>query len=83
MYHHVPARSCWLYMLRHNVGDAKMMSALAHDAVWPASSTHFVITASVDGHIKFWKKKQGEGIEFVKHFGAHLGMSLLDTPCQH
>lgn len=36
------------------------------------SQTEFVITASCDGHIKFWKKKQ-VGIEFVKHFRAHLG----------
>jgi peptidylprolyl isomerase domain and WD repeat-containing protein 1 len=34
--------------------------------------TGFLITGSVDGHIKFWKK-QAEGIEFVKHFRAHLG----------
>ena len=34
--------------------------------------TEFLITASCDGHIKFWKK-QGEGIEFVKHFKAHMG----------
>ena len=33
--------------------------------------TDFVITASVDGHIKFWKKCEG-GIEFVKHYRAHL-----------
>eukprot|EP00095_Tigriopus_kingsejongensis_P002439 snap_masked-scaffold380_size190731-processed-gene-0.11 protein:Tk02439 transcript:snap_masked-scaffold380_size190731-processed-gene-0.11-mRNA-1 annotation:"glutamine-dependent nad(+) synthetase" len=37
-----------------------------------ATKTEFVITASVDGHVKFWKKKQ-IGIEFVKHFRAHLG----------
>jgi len=30
----------------------------------------FFITASVDGHIKFWKKR-AEGVEFVKHFRAH------------
>eukprot|EP00026_Physarum_polycephalum_P001078 Phypoly_transcript_01079.p1 GENE.Phypoly_transcript_01079~~Phypoly_transcript_01079.p1 ORF type:complete len:623 (+),score=105.08 Phypoly_transcript_01079:1835-3703(+) len=36
------------------------------------SKTDFVITASVDGHVKFWKK-QPEGIEFVKHYRAHLG----------
>jgi peptidylprolyl isomerase domain and WD repeat-containing protein 1 len=36
-----------------------------------ASATEFLFTASVDGHIKFWKK-QPEGIEFVKHFRAHL-----------
>mmetsp|Transcript_34088 Transcript_34088/g.90367 ORF Transcript_34088/g.90367 Transcript_34088/m.90367 type:complete len:631 (-) Transcript_34088:201-2093(-) len=34
--------------------------------------TGFLITGSIDGHIKFWKK-QAEGIEFVKHFRAHLG----------
>ncbi|XP_027205609.2 peptidylprolyl isomerase domain and WD repeat-containing protein 1 [Dermatophagoides pteronyssinus] len=37
-----------------------------------ARNTHFIITASIDGHIKFWKKK-AIGIEFVKHFRAHLG----------
>lgn len=35
--------------------------------------TQFVITASVDGHIKFWKKQE-VGIEFVKHYRAHLGV---------
>lgn len=34
--------------------------------------TDFVITASCDGHIKFWKKSE-LGIEFVKHFRSHLG----------
>ena len=34
--------------------------------------TNFVITASIDGHVKFWKKQE-EGIEFVKHYRAHLG----------
>jgi len=34
--------------------------------------TFFIITASIDGHIKFWKKREG-GIEFVKHYRAHLG----------
>ena len=35
-------------------------------------STDFLITASIDGHVKFWKKQE-TGIEFVKHFRAHLG----------
>jgi peptidylprolyl isomerase domain and WD repeat-containing protein 1 len=35
--------------------------------------TDFIITASNDGHVKFWKKCDGEGIEFVKHFRSHLG----------
>ena len=34
--------------------------------------TDFIATASQDGHLKFWKKLE-EGIEFVKHFRAHLG----------
>ncbi|EPQ54940.1 hypothetical protein GLOTRDRAFT_42869 [Gloeophyllum trabeum ATCC 11539] len=33
--------------------------------------TEFLITTSVDGHIKFWKKQE-QGIEFVKHYRAHL-----------
>jgi len=32
----------------------------------------FIITGSNDGHIKFWKKNP-IGIDFVKHFRAHLG----------
>jgi peptidylprolyl isomerase domain and WD repeat-containing protein 1 len=37
-----------------------------------ATKTGFIVTASCDGHLKFWKKQEG-GIEFVKHFRAHLG----------
>ncbi|TQE02108.1 hypothetical protein C1H46_012294, partial [Malus baccata] len=36
------------------------------------SSADFVVTGSVDGHLKFWKKK-AIGIEFAKHFRSHLG----------
>lgn len=32
--------------------------------------TDFLITTSVDGHLKLWKKQE-TGIEFVKHFRAH------------
>lgn len=39
--------------------------------------TEFVVTASCDGHIKFWKK-QPESIEFVKHFRSHLA-PILDV----
>ena len=39
--------------------------------------TDFIITASADGHVKFWKKNEGEGIEFVKHFRGHLGKNIL------
>lgn len=33
--------------------------------------TDFVITTSVDGHLKLWKKQE-KGIEFVKHYRAHI-----------
>jgi len=35
------------------------------------TASDFVVTASRDGQIKFWKKMQ-LGIEFVKHFKAHM-----------
>lgn len=34
--------------------------------------TNFILTASADGHVKFWRKWT-KGIEFVKHFLSHLG----------
>eukprot|EP00457_Paulinella_chromatophora_P004165 gb/GEZN01004175.1/.p1 GENE.gb/GEZN01004175.1/~~gb/GEZN01004175.1/.p1 ORF type:complete len:661 (+),score=78.16 gb/GEZN01004175.1/:19-2001(+) len=36
------------------------------------TKTHFLVTASADGVVKFWKKIQ-EGLEFVKAFKAHKG----------
>lgn len=36
------------------------------------TKSDFIVTASTDGHVKFWKKME-EGIEFVKHFRSHLG----------
>ncbi|KAJ8749903.1 hypothetical protein K2173_013818 [Erythroxylum novogranatense] len=36
------------------------------------SAADFFITGSLDGHLKFWKKKS-TGIEFAKHFRSHLG----------
>ena len=35
------------------------------------AATDFIVTASRDGQLKFWKKQQ-VGIEFVKHYRAHL-----------
>ncbi|KAF4577194.1 PPIase cyclophilin-type domain-containing protein [Pleurotus pulmonarius] len=35
------------------------------------TKTDFLITSSIDGHVKLWKK-QDTGIEFVKHYRAHL-----------
>jgi WD40 repeat protein len=33
--------------------------------------TEFLITTSIDGHLKLWSKRDA-GIEFVKHYRAHL-----------
>ena len=43
---------------------------ITHIAI--SKQTEFIITASIDGHVKFWKK-MNDNIEFVKHFQAHLG----------
>jgi peptidylprolyl isomerase domain and WD repeat-containing protein 1 len=44
--------------------------ALSYVTITPL--TDFLITTSVDGVVKFWKKV-AEGIEFVKEFKAHQG----------
>jgi len=43
------------------------------------ASSGFILTASADGHVKFWKK-QPSGIEFVKHFIAHMG-AVISLKC--
>ena len=43
---------------------------VTHVLVTPC--TQFLITASKDGHVKFWKKMP-DGVEFVKHYKAHMG----------
>lgn len=40
-------------------------------AVMTPCGTDFLVTASSDGHVKFWKKMP-EGVEFVKHYHSHL-----------
>jgi peptidylprolyl isomerase domain and WD repeat-containing protein 1 len=47
-----------------------------------ADMTGFVITASCDGHVKFWKKTATSALEFVKHFRAHLG-NVQDIAINH
>nr|VZI31761.1 unnamed protein product [Spirometra erinaceieuropaei] len=37
------------------------------------SKTHYLITCSCDGHLKFWRLAETFGLEFVKHYRAHLG----------
>jgi peptidylprolyl isomerase domain and WD repeat-containing protein 1 len=43
---------------------------VSHVAI--ARASEFLLTGSIDGHIKFWRKMP-TSIEFVKHFQAHLG----------
>ncbi|CAH8296184.1 unnamed protein product [Schistosoma turkestanicum] len=40
------------------------------------SKTHYLMTCSNDGHFKFWRKADGVGLEFIKHYRAHLGEKL-------
>lgn len=44
--------------------------------------SNFLITASADGCVKFWKKTNDEGLVFVKLFRAHLG-ELLSLPISY
>ncbi|KAG5520076.1 hypothetical protein PMAC_001152 [Pneumocystis sp. 'macacae'] len=46
-------------------------------SVCVSSTYDFIITTSIDGYLKFWKK-QASGIEFVKHYKAHFG-SIVST----
>jgi len=47
-----------------------------------AGNTDFAVTASCDGHVKFWKKTSTTILEFVKHFRAHLG-NIQDIALNH
>jgi peptidylprolyl isomerase domain and WD repeat-containing protein 1 len=49
-----------------------LMHKEALSSVTMTPLTEFLITASVDGVVKFWKKV-ADGIEFVKEFKAHEG----------
>ncbi|KAL0026716.1 hypothetical protein WJX79_006852 [Trebouxia sp. C0005] len=46
-----------------------------------AQDQDFLITGSIDGHLKFWKKTP-TGIEFAKHYRAHAG-SLAGLTLSH
>lgn len=49
-----------------------MRILLKNFEVFASPITDFIITISLDGHIKFWRKVF-HLIEFVKHFRAHAG----------
>lgn len=50
------------------------LSRLTHVKL-PTRRTDFIITTSTDGHLKLWKKQE-IGIEFVKHYRAHLAQVI-------
>ena len=64
-----------LYLAALPLGTKYSRSLMHRDTVsfvTVTPHTDFLITSSVDGVVKFWKK-QGQGIEFVKLFRAHVG----------
>lgn len=72
-----------LYLENIPSGESYERSYMHRDTITHclSTATDFVVTASCDGHIKFWKKVEN-GIEFVKHFRSHLApiKSLAANP---
>ncbi|KAM0748186.1 hypothetical protein T439DRAFT_75986 [Meredithblackwellia eburnea MCA 4105] len=66
-----------LYLDHLPSADRYWKSFMHRDTVTQVAvtKTNFVITSSIDGHLKFWKKQE-VGIEFVKHYRTHLGPVL-------
>jgi WD40 repeat protein len=48
-----------------------LVSETYHLTLYYPSRTNFLITTSLDGHVKLWKKQE-DSIEFVKHYRASL-----------
>ncbi|CAG8444879.1 5545_t:CDS:10 [Acaulospora morrowiae] len=63
-----------LYLERIPSADMYERSYMHRDVLnyIAVTRTDFIITTSIDGHLKFWKKND-HGIEFVKHFRSHMG----------
>ena len=47
------------------------LAFLSRRAIAYTLRTNFIVTTSVDGHLKLWKKQE-QGIEFVKHYRTSL-----------
>lgn len=70
--------NCQMYersFMHRDVVTHVIFTEYRHPLYWLTCRTEFLITASADGHLKFWKKYP-VGIEFVKHFRAHLGKKI-------
>ncbi|KAF9348109.1 hypothetical protein BGX26_000448, partial [Mortierella sp. AD094] len=64
-----------LYISRLPSAEMYEKSYMHRDAInfIAVTKTDFIITTSVDGFLKFWKKTD-QGIEFVKQYRSHLDM---------
>ncbi|KAF9134592.1 Peptidyl-prolyl cis-trans isomerase cyp15 [Mortierella sp. 14UC] len=64
-----------LYISRMPSAEMYEKSYMHRDAInfVAVTRTDFIITTSVDGFLKFWKKTE-QGIEFVKQYRSHLGL---------
>ncbi|KAG0311165.1 Peptidyl-prolyl cis-trans isomerase cyp15 [Linnemannia gamsii] len=64
-----------LYISRMPSAEMYEKSYMHRDAInfVAVTRTDFIITTSVDGFLKFWKKTD-QGIEFVKQYRSHLGL---------
>ncbi|KAI9488051.1 peptidyl-prolyl cis-trans isomerase cyp15 [Zychaea mexicana] len=63
-----------LYLSHLPTADMYEKSYMHRDTlghVVASAKNDFIITTSVDGHLKFWKKT-ANNIEFVKHYRAHM-----------
>jgi peptidylprolyl isomerase domain and WD repeat-containing protein 1 len=70
---HLPHESIYLSNLPNtDMYERSLMHRDIINFVEMAPKTDFLMTTSLDGHIKFWKKTE-KGIEFVKHYRGHLG----------
>lgn len=77
-----PAQRCHvraqLYAPRHHLPRRRGTGSRLYHHWYAACIAHAAYkhtpccAGSVDGHVKFWKK-QAKGVEFAKHFRAHLG----------
>lgn len=68
----LPYERLYLSALPSSARYSKSLMHREQLAFLTMTATDFLITSSIDGVVKFWKKGS-EGVEFVKEFKAHLG----------
>ncbi|KAI1075088.1 hypothetical protein F5B20DRAFT_573697 [Whalleya microplaca] len=68
----LPYEKLYIEALPKSTRYSKSLMHKEHLAFVNVTRTDFLVTTSVDGVVKFWKKV-AQGIEFVKEFKAHHG----------